>query len=472
MLSLTKVIFYAFWIRALTAVLRPFLPFDMPHVWRQVDTIAISIRYWMRWTVENELRHPLVPAVLNSMDGYGLMPMEFPVVNLLGAPFFALGPGLGQSAAVAFLIAIHFAFTWVCYLQWRTKKVFGFEIGNTFLLIPVLGISGVFVTKFMPDTLAMLILLSGVGLLWDRKSIWGMLLVSLGLLIKPSSVIVLILIVMQDVSWKERIKNVAWTIPAFICAGLYFTVGLSWIASMQDTPLQFGVHARNPFASFIEFFMHPLDLAKLLITDLIFVGAPILVALALPLLSKVTRRQIGFLTGALILQLLGMAALDGSHSFIHSYYHIGTSPLVAIMVVMCIGALLAADTSAKVQKLRRWLLALMYLGIAATLFNTLFFELRSLAPSRAGRFIWPNEVSELKKRNPDFPWNQGYSFRVSNLIPYPYLGVAFGEREGSAKAKYGFFLNTETPPAECRVVDKSQSVSLVVCDTPAEGSFK
>ena len=141
-----------------------------------------------------------------------------------------------------------------------------------------------------------------------------------------------------------------------------------------------------------------------------------------------------------------------------------SSPLVVLIVVAAFQGLIQAAQEERTRKLSRGLLVLMGIGIASITYKNLFFEMRSLAPSRAGRFVWPSEIEELKKRNPDFPWNRGYSFRVSNTIPYPYLGVSFGEREGSSKAKYGFFLNTETPPPECKVVDKTQSVSLVVCE--------
>ncbi|NBW83525.1 hypothetical protein EBR21_17400, partial [bacterium] len=92
-----------------------------------------------------------------------------------------------------------------------------------------------------------------------------------------------------------------------------------------------------------------------------------------------------------------------------------------------------------------------------------YFELRSLSGHKAERYIWPSEVQILKERNPSFPWGQGYSFRASRTLAFPNLGILFGEREGSSSAEFGFYLNSEVPGGECRVVDQTRSVSLVRC---------
>ncbi|NBW82954.1 hypothetical protein EBR21_14480, partial [bacterium] len=348
--KIRKIVFVLFFLRMLTAVVKAFLPFDLPHIWRQVDTLGVSLRYWLRWSAEPDLRYPLLPAVLNSMDGYAIMPMEFPFVNLICAPFFALGPHAGRIAAMVFLFAMHFGLTWLCYLNWKDKKILGRKVEWAFLLLPVAGISSTFVTKFMPDYLAMLLVLWGVSFLWDApepnaknrlgERILAALLMTLGLLVKPTSVTVLVLLLMREATWKNMIARAMWSVPPLLVAGVYYTVGLKWIASLQDTAGLFAVQGRNPLNSVIEFLSEPRDIFKLVFESMAFSAAPVVFALACFFADRVTRARILWLAAAILVQTLAIAALDGSHSFIHSYYHIGSSPVVALLIATSLDGIL------------------------------------------------------------------------------------------------------------------------------------
>src|SRR4051812_35303279 len=86
-----------------------FLPLGFPDVWRQITTLGISMRYWSRWNLEPGAEHLLLPAVLDSGDGQGFMPMEFPILNLLTAPFFAMGPYWGRVGAILFFQVMTFS---------------------------------------------------------------------------------------------------------------------------------------------------------------------------------------------------------------------------------------------------------------------------------------------------------------------------------------------------------------------------
>lgn len=485
-----KLVLAAFFVRAATAAAKAFLPFDLPHVWRQVDTLGVSIRYWLRWTVEPELHHPLVPAVLNSMDGYAFMPMEFPLMNLLGAPFFALGPAAGRTGALLFLFAVHFLLTWLCYRSWKDKIILGRKVGWAFLLLPVVGISSTFITKFMPDYLAMLLVLWGVSFLWDKQTsesssgtvtneiggagvlsekghekgvsfgsgLFAIFLMTLGLLVKPTSVTVLVLLLLRDAPWMQRISRSLWAIPALLCAALYYTAGLKWMSSLQDTIGLFAVQSRNPWTSLVEFLAEPASIFKLVFENMAFTAAPVFFAVVFLFSASTIRVRILWLTAALLMQTVAIAALDGSHSFIHSYYHIGTSPIVALLVVISVeGALDAGGTKMK------WMLGILAALVLSLIYKNTFFELRSLSGRKAERYIWPSEIQGLKDRNPSFPWSQGYTFRATRTLAYPNLGIYFGEREGSSSAEFGFYLNSEMLPPHCQMVDKSQSVSLVRC---------
>jgi hypothetical protein len=466
-----------FFVRAFSALIKPFLPFDLPHVWRQVDTLGVSIRYWLRWTAESELHHPLVPAVLNSMDGYAIMPMEFPLLNLMGAPFFVFGPFLGKVLALLFLVILNFALTWLCYKVWRDKEILGHKVGPAFLLLPVVGISSTFVTKFMPDYLAMILALLGVGLLWERpasdlqsvgRKTWiqalaASLLIMLGMLVKPTAVTVLVLLFMHEGTMFERSKRILWTMVPLIIVALYYTVGLKWIASLQDTSGLYAVEPRPPLASVIDFFSQPKPLFKLIFEDLLFVGSPVLLLCSLPLLESASRKALYWLLGAIFLQLIAIAALDGSHSYVHSYYHIGTAPVVVLSLMFVLRGVTFIQEPMRLRRMKIAVVALFALGSASLMYQNLFFELRSLSARRASRFIWHSEVEALKSGNPDLPWGQGYVFRASRKLAYPNLGILFGEREGSSTSEFGFFLIDEVPSEGCRVIDQSQNVALVRC---------
>jgi hypothetical protein len=67
-----------------------FTPFTHPHIVRQTDTMSVALRYYLRFFVEEDGHHHFLPALLSAGDQYGLAPMEFPVLNLLFSPVFAL----------------------------------------------------------------------------------------------------------------------------------------------------------------------------------------------------------------------------------------------------------------------------------------------------------------------------------------------------------------------------------------------
>jgi hypothetical protein len=425
------------------------------------------MRYWLRWTVEPELRWPLVPAVLNSLDGYSLMPMEFPLLNLIGAPFFALGATSGRNVAMLFVFSLYFVLTLLCVRTWQGKKVLNSEADRAFLLLPLIGISSTFIAKFMPDYLSMILVLWGVGLIWNDKvrparMAASLVLMTLGLLVKPTAVTVFLLLLMRDVNWISKFTRSLWVIPSLLLAGLYYTVGLKWIASLQDTPGLFAVQARAPLDSVVEFFAEPKQVLRFLMKDLGIGGLPVIYGCVLWLCSAEARKQLLLLGLAFALQIIAIAALDGSHSFIHSYYHIGTSPLIALGFWLALTELKHNAEATKVIG-KRIMIGVLMLAAGAQIFDTMFFELRSLSSKREHKYVWPNEIDTLKARNPDFPWGRGYTFRASRALAYPNLGILFGEREGSSTAEYGFYLKTDPPPAGCSVVDDSKSVALVHC---------
>ena len=86
----TQLIFVLVFVKILSAGLHSFSPFVHPHIKRQSDTLGLSLRYWLRWSVEEDQFNPLVPALLSSGDSRGISPTEFPLLNLITAPAFSL----------------------------------------------------------------------------------------------------------------------------------------------------------------------------------------------------------------------------------------------------------------------------------------------------------------------------------------------------------------------------------------------
>jgi hypothetical protein len=107
-------------IRLLSLIATSFLSLTPPHLWRQIDTLSVSLRYYLRWFVESG--SPLfLPAVLNSGDSLGIMPMEFPLLNILFAPAFGLGPYYGKVLCLIAYVLFVFGFSLWNALIWKDK---------------------------------------------------------------------------------------------------------------------------------------------------------------------------------------------------------------------------------------------------------------------------------------------------------------------------------------------------------------
>ena len=512
---LEKFIWIAFFFRAGFAAIRAFLPFDLPHIQRQVDTFGVSIRYWLRWMTESDLTQPLLPAVINYGDNYGLNAMEFPFINLATAPLFGFGYEYGRVLAPLLLYMAHFGLTWLCYRVWRNKELMGFRVGQAFLLLPIIGISSVFCSKYMPDYLAMILVLLATGLMWDQpaphhsssssdasagasterrrakflrcmtiaKMTGVMLLLTLGMLIKVPAIIVLGLLWLRDGTWWQKCRHALWTIPPILVSALYYTFGIQWMEQFSDTPKVFATQFRDPLFALMGFLSEPISAWRLFFdNEIAFLAAPVLFVASLFFVNRQTQKQLLSLYLILGLQILFIIFLNGPHTFDHTYYLLGTSPLVALCVLIIIKALCSSENLNEIsmqdnwkqwwnksaRRLRIWqgrrrLAYFVIVLIISMNVDTAFFELRTLFLQSSERFVSLNEAPQLKKRNPDFPWNQGYAFRTLSPSQIPALGVIFGERIGSTNSQYGFFLKSEPIPASCSIRDQSKNLVLVYC---------
>jgi hypothetical protein len=449
------------WIYALLVLrfamlgIRAFLPLGYPDIWRQVDTLSVSLRYWMRWTIEPAASSPwvsLLPAVLASGDGNGIMAMEFPLLNLLGAPFFAFGPYWGRSLAVLVVNALALTATLAHARVWKGERLAGIPAWPVMLLLPVYSFSLTWSSKFMPDYLSVLLVGMALGLSWRRPGA-SFLLGALGLLMKPTSIVVYALALgVQDRSarWRKACLPIAASIAI---AALYYTLGMRGLRAFQDTPSLFAVEMRPLWQSLAEYWTQPELILNLLFYRPIF-PAGLFFAIALGAWKSIRERQMEFspLWAIVALQWLAISALDGPHSFIHAYYYLGLAPTFALLL----GDLWLRHP-------QKWVRAIWVVGCLVPLIEFCFMDLKTLYKRPIDPY-WQldRQCETLKARHPEWPWRQGAVFRTADE-PYPTLGLCFGERQGSARSRYGFFWKSSKLPAGCEATDSTENIQLAEC---------
>ena len=115
--------------------------------------------------------------------------MEFPLLNLLIAPWFSLGHFWGFTASFMFVMGLNFGAFWWHYLEWRKVSK---KMGDTALLMGMFGISSIFMMRVMPDFLSMILVSISCAYSFQKKSRFASFgLLSVGLLMKPTSAIAL-----------------------------------------------------------------------------------------------------------------------------------------------------------------------------------------------------------------------------------------------------------------------------------------
>ena len=428
-----------------------FFPLSEPHLWRQTDTMSVAMRYWLRWSTETNLHNALLPAVLNSGDHYGINPMEFPVLNLMTAPFFYFGPLWGKIFAHLFLIFVLCGILYLNSKLWKKVTFFGVSAFEMCLLLPVFSFANPIAWHFMPDFMSLLLCLAGLGFVWNKNRILlPFLFVSLGLLMKPTSIIVFALIFCHH-NLTQKIRNLIWFLPSLAVTVLYYTLGVSHVRKFQDIPDLFAVGLKPISQNWHEFTS---NLASFLDVVQYHAFVPylfyILVAYSFYLFYK--EKKFPFLALWLIsfLQIFAIILIDGKHSVIHYYYFIGVAPTFCLIAL----GLWHKCTSRVFQ----FLFFALFLGRFIDLAH---FELRSIKhASNNGSPIY--ECHQLIQKHPEFPWKQGLVFR-STAEDFPALGLCFGERERSEVSKFGFMHTNKAVPENCHVVDKLKIVALIQC---------
>ena len=454
--ELSSYIFLLIVLKVLVGFLVAFSLFDLPHVWREIDTMAVAMRYFQRWWLGLDAM-PLVPAVLNSGGGIGYMPMEFPILNIIVAPWFVLGPYLGKVMACLTLFICHGLLFYGVVRAYKGIHLAGADARLAFLLLPVVGISSVFSLKFIPDTLATLLVTLGLGLCWKIPKTMGIILMGLGILIKPPAVVVLLLCLAKDDFLAYFKRYFYYGIPILLPAGLYYTMGISWLKGLQDGTGRFFVEMRPPLDALMDFLALPFEILRLVFDKLLFPFAPILMV---PFFRKKQTKLLLVLT----LQLLTIGLLDGDHAFAHNYYFMGLMPTATLILqpilwqaFSCFSKSYHGSLVGKVAGI------LLFTVFFVSGLERLSFQARAffvdVPPQRAASFA---ACEQLKRDLPDLPWDQNFGF-MTNPHPYPRLGVCFGERVGFATAKFGFYTVDETVPHGCQSLGEREGVMVVGC---------
>lgn len=435
------------------------IPFDFPHVWRQVDTMAVAMRYWQRWTLELD-PYPLLPAVLNSGDSIGYMGMEFPFINLIVAPLFYFGPSLGVTLARLFLLSFNILLWLWAVRAWRGIVINGVDAGKAFKWLPLLGLTANYMGRFIPDTSAMLLCLIGCAYIWKHNtSLLGFVLLVLGILIKPPALISCGILLLRSGDIKTRFKHLTLPTLAILSASIYYILAVPALNQIESNPSLFATTPRHPIYSFLEFFSEPLNILKLLSGNVIFPGGLFAITLLMILGRKnYSIRGLFPYLYILTLMMIGVAVLDGSHSFIHAYYHMGLMPIVALLFY--------GLTKAKLNnKLLRGTQSLLILAFLIFQLTTVQFDLRNIfGPVKAERMPAMTECQDLKKNLPDLPWNQAKIFKTGHH-QYPKLGLCFSERTGhDVNAEYGLYYLSEALPSNCIKIRNSKNLQVAKCN--------
>ncbi|MCX6119349.1 MAG: hypothetical protein NT027_17560 [Proteobacteria bacterium] len=246
-------------LRIVCGLIHCFFPITMPHQWRQVDTMSVALRYFLRWSGESEFQVPWwATAVLNSQGTSGVMPMEFPFLNWVGAVGFWLADtdlDRGRIYASLLVFLINLILLRLAFREWR-RCLGGFHKSY----IPWAIVAGYFLSfstpyssKFMPDPMAMLLATWGTAAI-GRLKWWGILPFALGLAMKPTVGVVCLLLILTPLSL-ARLRYMAVSIVAAIAPGAWWykiMVPKIKLLQMQDDlfviPTNF-----NPMTSLLEF---------------------------------------------------------------------------------------------------------------------------------------------------------------------------------------------------------------------------
>jgi hypothetical protein len=423
-------------------------PFNHPHIWRQTDTLSVSYRYFLRWFIEKDSSNYLLPAILSTGNANGIMPMEFPVLNLITAPFFIFGIEYGRIFSQWFLIAFCFFATYHAFKIFQGYIYNKIPISLSIMLFPLMILSGNYIGRFMPDYLSFILGFLSIGYGLKGKKWIAFFLLSLSLLIKPTSIIVLLVFLVFEKNFRALLKEIKWTLPAIFICLLYYTKGVDYLKELSDTALLYKTGLPNPFDAFLSFFLSPREILDFLAQKTIgFFILPLI--LIVGTVNYLIKRESPFslIWLLLLFQMLIIALIDGAHSFIHYYYFIGMSPLLSLSLL---------EVIYKVEQKWLWIAVLIILTI-----SNVERGIYRVQPIFKNENIY-TDCKKLKAELKEVPWGQGLIFR-SSQEKYPEIGLCFGERTGGTNSNFGIFINDSQIPDGCFIIGKGAFFTVIQC---------
>ena len=441
-----KTLIFTFILRVFFLLSRSFQEVIGQHTWRQIDTLGVSMRYWLRFSTENETLSlkTLLPAVLQASDGNGILPMEFPILNLLFSPLWAFGPYWGK-------ILIYLLFgglmTWLTWLLSKKKHWLALSI----LLLPSMSYSADFFEKFLPDTLAMMLITLGCYS-FVKNRLKGIIWITIALLMKPTSVVGLIFLFFFRKFRRNFLHYISALLVPLAITLIYYTKGLEFISAHTiDTPNIFYVSARNPFDSIMGIFKHPGFITDQILNRFFMMwGTFIFLLMILFKKKQLSYKMIGQIIIGMLLVFFTICALDGTHLLQHNYYFLSGAPFYCSVFYLLM------------RNTKKWV---SIIGCIFIVFHAIELSAQHTGLKKYALYAEKmNECQDLIKRNTDFPWKSGHAFRSTDE-PCPSIGLCFGEKQGSMKSNYGFYYHLEPSkiPVGCRIADETKNFTLVRC---------
>ena len=467
------IILLALFIKFVVLFIRTFLPFGLPESWRQYDTMGVSLRYWMRWTLESFpdtfswFQKYLLPAVLNHGDSFGIVPMEFPILNIITAPFFILGYPYGRTLAFLFIIIIVLVLTIINANVWKGRKIFGMSCYPAFLLMPIMSLGVTWSGKFMPDFISILLVCIGIGLslkISISSAFLSVISCSIGLLMKPTSIITFMIyfgihhfFTMSSI--KDIKKWLVYRIPAtltvllstIISASYYYKVN-PWISTYQDIPNLFYLTIQPFQKAMAEAITNASHFFLFWTETAFFLGGVFIIGFILLrycFQSKNYRPHWAWL--AMYIQMMVILMITGYQSYSHLYYFLGTLPFCCLLFMKA-----WYSTDSKILK------HLLSIGLLIPILERASMDLKNYTDPKRKDTTYI-ECNILKTRNPQLPFNTGYVWRSQPEL-FPQIGVCFGEEQNSTISRYGLFHNRAGEiPEKCKVIDKSTNFAITDC---------
>ena len=431
-------------LKAVIWIIGAFGFFTHPHIIRQSDTLGVAYKYFLTWFkspyLDCEWYRFFLPAVLTSGDNFGISPMEFPILNLLFSLFGFFGSYYSFVISNIFFILLALALTFICYKIW-SRISSSFEI--PILLIPLYSISSDFIFRFMPDYISFILLLISFGMVWRNKNLrlLPIVLASIALLIKPTNVILWLIVLIRN--YCETLRRLWYFIPPLFITFLYYMFGIEYLKSVSDMPyVYFHVEPRNFLKTIQEYFSQPYEILYLF-SNSVFTQYSVILLLIIFL--KLKRRLIKLelrLFIVLIFQLFAMAILNGAHTFVHTYYLIGSSFTICLMVNYAV--------------IRSPYKVFLYIFMIFLYFHNLETSYYRLKPLIRGNNILQDCKVLIKfepRLNNEIKIRTHYSDSAS-------LGVCMGKIQNSKTARFGVYRKNEVLPKDCKVIKETNNLRL------------